>query len=155
MKTILKTTLALLAFIAFNTVNAQDAKTSAPAKHNDMGSWPELKAFHAVMAQTFHPSEEGNLNPIRERSGELNEKAVALEKSKIPADFNSPEIITATKELSAKTKALDDLIKAKGTDEKVTALLAETHESFHKIVGLCNKGDEHGHDIDQRKEHKE
>ena len=33
--------------------------------------WPELMHFHKVLAQTFHPAEKGNYNPIRDRSGEL------------------------------------------------------------------------------------
>lgn len=37
--------------------------------------WVELKAFHGVMSQTFHPSEEGNLELIKTRSEEMAEKA--------------------------------------------------------------------------------
>lgn len=114
---------------------------AAAQPHAKMSDWAELKEFHEVMAQTFHPSEEGNLKPIRERSGELHKKAVKLSESKIPADFNTPKVIEATKELSAKTKELDELVKKKGTDADVTKLLTETHDSFHKIVGLCKNTD--------------
>jgi hypothetical protein len=146
MKTIFKNTLTLLAFVAFYSANAQEAK------HNNMASWAELKAFHVVMSQTFHPAEEGNLAPIRERSGELYTKAVALANSKAPAEYNKPEIMAAAKDLTEKTKQLNELVKAKGDDTKVKELLTATHNSFHKIVGLCNGGEDH----DQRKEeHKE
>lgn len=155
MKTIIKSTLVLFALVAIQSASAQDkaapapkptpAPASAPAKHPTMSSWVELKAFHQVMAQTFHPSEEGNLKPIRERSGELNEKAIALEKSKIPVEFNTPEVVAATKELSRNTAELNDLVGNKGSDEQVTALLSKTHDCFHKIIGLCNPNDEdHG-----------
>ncbi len=40
--------------------------------------WPALKDFHKVMSQTFHPSEEGNLQPIKERSGEMTQKADSI-----------------------------------------------------------------------------
>jgi hypothetical protein len=146
MKTIIKNTLAVFVFLSFYSARAQEAK------HNDMSSWAELKSFHMVMAQTFHPSEEGNLKPIRERSGELYEKAVALDKSKAPAEFNTPEIQAATKDLVQKTKELNDLVKSKGSDEKVKELLAATHNSFHKIVGLCNKGESQD---ERHEEHKE
>ena len=79
-----------------------------------------------------------NLKPIRERSGEMHAKAMKLSESKIPAAFNNPEVISATKELNTKTKQLDDLVKNKGTDEEVTKLLTSTHDAFHKIVGLCS-----------------
>ena len=115
-------------------------------KKNNMSSWPELKSFHSVMAQTFHPSEEGNLKPIRERSSEMHAKAVTLRDSKKPAEFDTPEIKAATVELVEKSKALDDLVKKNGSDEEVTALLSSAHDTFHKIVGLCKKDDHHGHD---------
>ena len=117
--------------------------TETHESHGKMGEWPALGEFHEVMAKTFHPSEEGNLKPIRERSSELHAKAVKLAESKIPASFNSKEIIEATKELSLKTKQLEELVKKNGSDEEVTKLLASTHDAFHKIVGLCSKDDDH------------
>jgi len=36
--------------------------------------------FHEVMAKTFHPAEEGKLEPIRNRSQEMQDKAAAWEK---------------------------------------------------------------------------
>jgi hypothetical protein len=49
--------------------------------------WKELSAFHTVMSQTFHPAEEGDFKPIRERSGEMGEKAKAWKASAIPAEY--------------------------------------------------------------------
>jgi hypothetical protein len=42
--------------------------------------------FHKVMSITFHPAEEGNLAPIKSKIGEMQEKAIAFQKSVIPAD---------------------------------------------------------------------
>ena len=39
---------------------------AAMPKPDTFASWPEIKTFHKVMSQTFHPSEEGNLQPIKE-----------------------------------------------------------------------------------------
>ena len=108
-----------------------------------MEDWKELKAFHSVMAQTFHPSEEGNLKPIRERSGELAEKAKLLAASKIPAEFDKPEMKKAIQELVEGTAKLDAMIKNKATDKEVTEFLSTLHDTFHKIVGLCQPGDKH------------
>jgi len=71
--------------------------TNAQSK---LGTWKELKDFHQVMSQTFHPSEEGNLQPIKERSGEMVEKADLLAKSTIPADFNRKEVLAAIEKLA-------------------------------------------------------
>ena len=65
-------TLGLLFITAItNTGNAQ----------SNLSSWTALTDFHKVMSQTVHPSEEGNLEPIKTRVGELVEKAEALKAS--------------------------------------------------------------------------
>ena len=40
--------------------------------------WKEKTEFHKIMSQTFHPAEEGNLEPIKLRSEEMVQKATAL-----------------------------------------------------------------------------
>lgn len=44
------------------------------------------------MSQTFHPSLEGDLKPIKARMVEFMEKAEALCNSNIPAEFNKASI---------------------------------------------------------------
>jgi len=100
--------------------------------------WSELKTFHGVMSQTFHPSEEGNLEPIKSRSGEMAEKANLLAKSSIPMEFKTEKIQKAVKKLQKDSKALDKLVKnKKSTDEQIKKDLASLHDVFHEIVGLC------------------
>lgn len=100
--------------------------------------WKELKEFHAVMSQTFHPSEEGNLEPIKKRSGEMLEKANLLAKSAIPKEYNTPKIKEAVKKLQKGSKELDAFIKSsKATDEAIKQKLSALHDVFHEIVGLC------------------
>ncbi len=107
--------------------------------------WPELKAFHAVMSSTFHPSEKGDLEPIKKRAAELAEKAKALAAAKIPDEFNKKEIIEAIKKLSNDSQALAKLVSSKGSDETIKADLAKLHDTFHLIVEKCS-GDDHHHD---------
>ncbi|HOY95932.1 MAG TPA: hypothetical protein PK509_09360 [Catalimonadaceae bacterium] len=106
-------------------------------------SWPQIKAFHTVMSQTFHPSEEGNLDPIKKRSGEMVEMATALAAAPIPKEFNNKEVAAAVKKLEADSKALDKLIKAKGSDDDIKKSLAALHDTFHTIVEKCSPGDHH------------
>lgn len=122
--------LLLLTLLAFNPISAQNLK-----------AWSELSAFHTVMSQTFHPAEEGDLKPIRERSGELVEKAVAWQNSPIPAEF--ADVKGIEKSLAALvegSKALDEAIKAGAKDEAIIRELSELHNVFHTIVGLCRPG---------------
>ena len=109
-------------------------------------SWPELEAFHKIMSVTFHPSEEGNFEPIRTRIGEMVEAAVKLNASTVPAEFNKPDILENAKKLETDAKALEEKIKANATNEELSKDLSALHDTFHKIVELCNPKDEHKDD---------
>lgn len=106
-------------------------------------NWKALKEFHKVMAQTFHPSEEGNLEPIKTRSAEMAEKAAALKKSSIPAEFDRKEVRAAVKQLAKDSKKLDKMVKNKAADADITKSLSALHDVFHRIVGLCSNEDHH------------
>jgi hypothetical protein len=78
----------------------------------------------------------------------MAEKAKLLGASKVPADFDKPEMKKAIEELQAGSAKLDIMVHNKATDKEITEFLAGLHDTFHKIVGLCKPGDkhEHGHD---------
>jgi hypothetical protein len=117
--------------------------TSNVSAQFKLAQWPALKTFHGVMSETFHPSEEGKLEPIKTRSTEMYEKAVAVSKSAIPDELKAKKgIKEAVAELVKGTKALDALIKAKASDEVIKTKLASLHDTFHKIIETCNKEDE-------------
>jgi superoxide dismutase len=101
-------------------------------------TWTELKDFHVVMAQTFHPAEEGDLAPIRARIGEMHEKAKALQAGKIPTSFNTAEIKNAIGRLVTGSAELQKLIAKKTKDEVVKDLITKLHDVFHEIQGLCS-----------------
>lgn len=125
----------LLSLISFSTINKAQSL---------MEKWPELKAFHTVMSQTFHPSEEGNLQPIKERSTELLEKANALAKSTIPADYKNERIADAVKRLALGADKLNTAIKNKKmNDAEITQALSKLHDVFHEIIGLCKNEGKH------------
>lgn len=105
--------------------------------------WKEIKEFHTVMSQTFHPSEEGNLEPIKKRSSEMAEKANILAKSAIPKEYATPKIKEAVKKLEGGSQKLDKLIKSgKASDEQIKKDLSALHDVFHEIIGLC-KNEQH------------
>lgn len=104
--------------------------------------WKEKNDFHTVMSQTFHPVEEGNFKPIRERSGEMVEKAIAWQKSSIPADFKNVKGIKKNlNKLVKESQKLDKKIKSNATDAQIKADLTALHDIFHQIVGLCETTD--------------
>lgn len=131
---------AIWNIINWNEVS-KNYDNAIPKKKDKFENWQALKDFHKVMSQTFHPSEEGNLKPIKERSGEMVQKAEALSKSTIPAEFNKKEVVAAVKKLVTDSKKLDKLVKAKKSDKEITNALTELHDVFHEIVGLCTNED--------------
>lgn len=107
-------------------------------------SWPQIKDFHKVMSQTFHPSEEGNLLPIKTRIDEMVTKAIALKSNSIPNEFNTLNVQNAVVELERGAIKLQKQIKSGASDESIKKALSALHDVFHKIVGLCSNED-HSH----------
>ena len=102
------------------------------------GAWNELKAYHGVMSATFHPAEDGKLEPIKARSAELAATAKAWAASTPPADFRQPAIAAKLKLLAVESAALDQLVRGgKATDAEIKASLVKLHDRFHEIVGAC------------------
>lgn len=111
--------------------------TSNVSAQTTFDKWPAIKAFHEVLSQTFHPSETGNMEPIKKRSKELAMKAQDLLKSDIPAEFKTKEILASAEKLQIKTKDLNTIIN-NASDAEITKYLGEIHDTFHQIVGLCS-----------------
>ena len=101
-------------------------------------SWPELKDFHRVMSQTFHPSENGNLEPLRKRSGELLAKAILLKNSTAPIPFQKTEIVKALYELEKQCAEIDKLKSKQAKNDLLKKKISDAHDTFHMIQELCH-----------------
>jgi hypothetical protein len=149
----MKKLIAAMAFAAavfsLNVSNAQTTEAAKPAQATATAKteWKEKDEFHKVIAQTFHPMEDGNYDPIRKRSSELYEKALAWQNAKAPAEYDNAKIASTLKQLTAETKRLDDAIKGGANDAAINEGLTKIHDTFHTIVGLCTPGhdDHEGH----------
>lgn len=128
----------------WNVLNWDEVnKRYAAATKGKFDDWSEMKNFHEVMSQTYHPSEKGNLEPIKTRIGEMVEKAKALKSSKIPAEFNKKGVPESLTNLVKQSEALKKKIR-KSTDAEITKDLNAIHDTFHTIVGLCT-AENHDH----------
>jgi hypothetical protein len=132
----MKKLVAVLVVGLLLVANASFAQTKA--------KWKEMEDFHAVMGSTFHPAEEGKLEPIRTRSKEMVDKAVAWEKSTAPEGYDKKAVSTTLKKLVTGAKDLDKMVKAKATDQALVTKLSSLHDVFHEIMEKCQK-DEHQH----------
>lgn len=115
------------------------AATNYAKAQNTFDTWPELKAFHNVMSATFHPAEDGNLKPIKQKSSELATKAAKLQNSLMPKVYDTPAIKASIKKLVMESRALDQLVKKKAKDAVILKSLTALHDRFHEIVGLCKE----------------
>ncbi len=132
MKTI--KTLALIAvFLVAGKINAQSVTEK----------WPAIKAFHEVMSRTFHPSENGDLKPLRAESQLLFDRAMDLTKSEVPKEFQTKAIMESVQRLQEKTREVNKLVVGKGPDDSLTRAIGEAHDIFHEIVGMCSKTEKH------------
>lgn len=111
------------------------------AQHHSKIEWKELKDFHAVMGATFHPSEKGDYNPIKKRSGELADKATAWSKSDYPKGYDQAVIAPILEKLVLESKTLDTRVKEGASDAEIGKLLGALHDRFHEIVEKCSSSE--------------
>jgi len=133
MKSIVRLAVVMLAMIPAMSFAQTGKATTAP--------WAELKAFHALMSKTFHPSEEGNFAPLKAKADSLLIAAKAWQASKIPADYKPEETQETLAKLVKQCNLIAGAVAAKADDVKLKVLIADAHDIFHKIVGECKKGD--------------
>jgi hypothetical protein len=117
--------------------NYQKALNDPFLKVIEKDAWVELKDFHKVMAQTFHPAEEGNFDPIRLRATEMVMKGEALKNGKLPASYDSPSIRKALDDLVKQAKVVQELVSKPTKNEKIMSELTKVHDAFHVVEGLC------------------
>lgn len=123
--------LLILVLIAFCSAQAQKA------------TWKEMDSFHEVMSKTFHPAEEGKLEPIRTRSQEMLDKAAAWEKSAAPEGFDKKAVKKSLKQLVKGSKRINKLVQDKAADNILKEKLSALHDVFHEIMEKCEKEDHH------------
>lgn len=117
--------IALLAVISIQNVYAEKAE------------WKELKYFHEIMSKSFHPSEEGNLKPVRENAKALTESAKAWQASTVPAGYNRLKTMKTLKALVRKCETIEEGVKLNKDDKEMKNLITEAHEIFHELVEKC------------------
>ena len=116
---------------------------SSQSKAQDKAKWKEMEDFHTVMSATFHPSEEGKLDPIKTRSQEMVDKAVAWKQSTPPAGYDKNAVKSSLKKLVSGTKEINKLVKDKAADNVLKEKLSALHDVFHEIMEKCEKEDHH------------
>jgi superoxide dismutase len=101
-------------------------------------NWMELKEFHKVMAQTFHPAETDNLEPLKKISAELMAKSSLLAASVSPKSLDKPAIKIALKQLEKQCIEINKLNNKKASNAILKKKITAAHDTFHVVQGLCH-----------------
>ena len=101
-------------------------------------NWPEMNAFHKVLAQTFHASEKGDFKPLRNLSGALFAKAILLQDSDVPKPLLKPEVSLALVRLEKKCAALNKFVGKNAREKSLMKMINSVHDIFHEVQGLCH-----------------
>jgi hypothetical protein len=125
------------------------SKKEAVEEEATIDEWPEMDAFHMVMAETFHPfKDSANLEPVKTRASELAKAADVWLNSSLPEKVNTPEVKTMLQELKSSSDALAETAFA-GPDEEIGAALTNLHHKFHEIQEAWYGSGEAGHEHDK------
>ena len=101
-------------------------------------NWPEMNAFHKVLAQTFHAAEKGDFKPLRNLSGALYAKAILLQDSDVPEPLLKPEVSLALVRLEKKCASLNKLVGKNAREKSLMKMMNGVHDIFHEVQGLCH-----------------
>lgn len=101
-------------------------------------NWMALKDFHKIMAQTFHPCEDGNFVPVRTRSGELLAKAILFSASKPPVSKDNPNVHKALADLEEQCEKIHELVGKNAKDAVLLKEMTKAHDLFHQVEELCH-----------------
>ena len=122
----------------FFTEEKEKRAEATRKKQVDEGRWPELDDYHAVMAQTFHPAEEGNLKPLYANAEQLAAKASILKKSVVPAKYQKPGVKESVEVLEKESVALAKMVKKKKSEDELKKAIFALHDRFHEIMEKCH-----------------
>lgn len=128
MKSFVRTLVFFLAMIPAISF-AQDKKQA----------WVEQEKFHSFMSSTFHPAEEGNFQPLREKADNMLAAAKKWQSSEIPSNYDSDKTKAELHTLVKLVNAVADGVHANMEDAQLLPLINSAHDSFHRIVGECKK----------------
>ncbi len=99
--------------------------------------------FHMTLGFTYHPmADDQNYNPIRKRSGELFEKALAMERSLYQLEEVDSLLEVHVELLTESCAQLHQEIEDEASDEDIYKNLSAIHDLFHYIEDLYRRFEE-------------
>lgn len=133
--------LALLAISLVSCAKKEETKPQAAAQNPvpKLEEWAEMETFHNVMAETFHPMEDGEMKPILTRAQEMADKAKAWQNSTLPARYEpvKDSVNFYLAKLVDESQALADMVAKKAKEDDIKKNLTALHDRYHAVSDFC------------------
>jgi hypothetical protein len=115
----------------------QTVEAQKPA--SKLEEWAEMEIFHNVMAETFHPMEDGEMKPILTRAQEMADKAKAWQNSTPPARYEpvKDSVNFYLAKLVSESQALADMVAKKAKEDDIKKNLTALHDRYHTVSDFC------------------
>ncbi len=110
---------------------------ASPGQAQQKVKWAEMENFHDIMGAIFHPVEKGKFEPIKSRSAELAQKAIAWKNSTAPEGYDKKGVMKNLRKLVKGAKAINKMVQKNAADTDLKEELTELHGVFHEITEKC------------------
>ncbi|MFQ3598719.1 MAG: hypothetical protein SNJ55_09770 [Chloroherpetonaceae bacterium] len=134
--------LALFALSLASCAKKEDPKpqtVEAQKPAPKLEEWAEMEIFHNVMAETFHPMEDGDMKPILTRAQEMADKAKAWQTSTPPARYEpvKDSVNFYLAKLVSESQTLADMVAKKAKEDDIKKTLTALHDRYHTVSDFC------------------
>lgn len=114
-------------------ISCRQNRTEENTASSEPQEWPQLDAFHFVMAESFHPyADSANLEPAKKNAAELASQAETWAQEPLPEKVDNETTRALLNELGQETAAFSAMVNTAPDDSLASALTA-IHDIFHKI----------------------
>ncbi|MBL7864589.1 MAG: hypothetical protein JNK10_06925 [Cyclobacteriaceae bacterium] len=118
----------------FCTLTVMLTACSGNKENSDSAAWPELDAFHEIMADSFHPlKDENTLEPAKQKAEAMAQLAEKWAESDLPAKVANYNMKGMLRNLEINTRTFANSVAAGASDEELAKALTSLHDEFHRI----------------------
>ncbi|MBL0270482.1 MAG: hypothetical protein KAX45_02585 [Chitinophagaceae bacterium] len=97
--------------------------------------WKEHRDFAEMVINVLHPTEDNDLQPVKDSSAYLLEKAKIWQASKIPGGIKKDAVQKSLAELVKLCTDLHNAVMEKRKDFDIRLLAFKVHNKYHYIDG--------------------
>ena len=100
---------------------------AAATAQSNTREWKEQTQFHGVMSRSFHPAEEGNYAPLKQKADSLVMIAKLWNASPVPVGYKTKETKETLNKLVSKCTSVQLAVNEKKPDTDLKKLITDAH----------------------------